>query len=113
MIRDEKMTVKELWEEWTIGYPLRIPPIPSIRSLETEGIYWREGSESRFFNRRKLILDQVIDNGMSNDASIIAVEAMKGGASSLNSLSKRINSAINIRFPNGRRPTNVGIIVLD
>jgi hypothetical protein len=40
MIRDEQMTVKELWEEWTIGYPLRIPPIPSIRSLETEGIYW-------------------------------------------------------------------------
>ena len=115
MIRNEKMTVKELWEEWTIGYPLRVPPIPSIRSLETQGTYWREGSESRYFNRRKLILDQVqfrIDNGMSNDAAIIAVEAMKG-ALSLNSLSNSITRAINNRFPNMKRPKNVGIIVLD
>jgi hypothetical protein len=114
MKRDDGMTVRELWEEWTIGYPLRVPPIPSIRSLETQGIHWREGSESRFFNRRKLILDQVqfrIDSGMSNDAAIIDVEAMRGGKS-LNALSNNINAAINNRFPE-KRPSNVGIIFLD
>ena len=51
------LTVFDMWREWTTG----IGGAPSVKCLEDAwGAKWRiSPTESRFFNRRKIIIDHV------------------------------------------------------
>jgi hypothetical protein len=87
--RDESMTVADLWQEWTIG----LDGGPAIRDLERRSKSWRrDKTESRFFNRRHIILDAIqkkVSEGFSEEAAIAYFEQMRRGAP-LNYLSKEI-----------------------
>ena len=49
-------TIGELWKEWTVG----LGALPSVEQREAKyGTSWRPGSESKWFNRRKVIIGRV------------------------------------------------------
>lgn len=92
--RDEKMTVYELWEEWTVG----LDGGPSIRALEQEGTAWRRQpneSESRYFLRRKPVIQAIqdrINEGSTEEEATAFYESMRG-SQSIYSLGKRLTTA--------------------
>ena len=83
MIRDEKMSVASLWEEWkTTVEPLE----------QSQGTAWRPGGESRYFQRRKKVIDAIqqrINGGMSPSDAVATLETMRAGKS-LNKLSQEL-----------------------
>lgn len=94
MSRDPNMDIRCLWQEWDAG----LKGNPSIRELELTK-EWRAGpyrkSESRFFQRRKRIIDQIIrrmDSGMTVESAILQLEEIRNGKS-LNWLSDNISLA--------------------
>jgi hypothetical protein len=50
-------TVQDVWREWSVG----LGPNPAVSAMEkTWGTRWRSNpTESRFFNRRKVIVDEI------------------------------------------------------
>ncbi len=78
MRRDPKMTVLQLWTEFTVG----IEGGPAVRTLEEQGKTWRSDAiESRFFRNRRTILEELqvmIDNGLSEEAAVNVMEQRKG-----------------------------------
>ncbi|KAI9009328.1 transcriptional activator of glycolytic enzymes-domain-containing protein [Phycomyces nitens] len=58
-MRRDISTVTELWKEWTEG----LDDGPSVAYLENKyGTFWpRTSSESKFFGKRKVIIDRIID----------------------------------------------------
>ncbi len=89
MSRAPGMTVADLWEEWTIG----LRGGPAIRDLEREGTTWRRSpSESRFFQRRKIVLDEVqrlVDGGRGAVEAVAEVVAGHVGKE-LNAISEAL-----------------------
>ena len=80
MKRDVNMTVAQLWQEWTVG----IDGGPSIRELErATNRTWRtcDKTESRYFQRRFLIIDAIqklIDSGMPEAEAVARLESQRG-----------------------------------
>jgi hypothetical protein len=85
-------TVFDLWREWSSG----IGGSPSVKSLEEAwGPKWRlSPTESRFFNRRKIIIDwinrQITDGKTANEAVRILDDRIKASKKSLDWLQKQI-----------------------
>jgi hypothetical protein len=93
LTRNERMSVADLWREWTEETDQQ----PSLRSMEATDIRWRtrDPTESRYYLRRKPILDAIearIRDGMSEDGALAFYERMRGSGS-LNALAKRIKEA--------------------
>ena len=85
------LTVKEVWDEWSKG-----GSTPPIKKLEEDG-FWRKGrdAESRFFQRRYLIIKKIIllvDFGMDEVEAVEVVEVERG-TRSLNKFSEDIAKA--------------------
>lgn len=58
--------ITDLWREWKEG----LGNGPAIERLEVErGVSWCQGNERRFFNRRKCIVNKIVERA----------EAMEGG----------------------------------
>ncbi|KAL3676502.1 hypothetical protein R1sor_026450 [Riccia sorocarpa] len=71
------VTTVDLWREWTVG----LGGGPAVRELESKwGAAWCEGSERRFFNRRKVIIEaiekraSIMQGGTTNDNLKLASE---------------------------------------
>ena len=85
------MTVKDLWDEWTVG----IDSNPPIRDLETNTRKkWRSGdkTENKYFERRKVVIDAVqalIDSGAEETAAVASVEERRA-TMTLNQLRKEL-----------------------
>ena len=95
-------TVQQLWKEWNVGFEGQ----RSVKELERLfGHAWRNGSkssESKFYNGRKILLQEVeslISSGRSVSAAIDVVEdrrvrcGKRGKAGTLNQLIQSIRTA--------------------
>jgi hypothetical protein len=85
MRRDPNMDVSALWDEWKF----------QVEGLERDyGTLWRRGSESRYFQRRKYIIDAVqsrIESGLSSHEAVAEMERLRDGAS-LHSLYEKLKA---------------------
>lgn len=90
----EISTVHDLWREWSIG----LGTGPSVKSLEEAwGPRWRQTpTETRFFNRRRIIIDEV--NRLVKESGVTVEEAVRSldgkiqeSTKSLNWLQKQIS----------------------
>jgi hypothetical protein len=74
MSRAAGMTISTLWEEWTVG----LGGAPPIRDAERAGTQWRRHpTEARFFQRRKIIIDEVQRRIDAGSGAVDAVRALE------------------------------------
>ena len=78
MKRDPKMTLSQLWAEYTVG----LDGNPAIRDLEAQGTDWRKNqNEAGYFRKRRTIIREIeamIESGLTEEAAINVMEQRRG-----------------------------------